>query len=147
MDYLCNITIKQARCSEWFLIRNLGISASVRAHSIITQKTKSTESLLNGMFSTTKKCVDTPATRYGKKFENTAIRIYEKHFNVKLAKIGVLVSKSHPWLCASLDAVVMHGNKVTKILEIKCALQRYSYRRRKKKLMYHILYLIKKIIL
>ena len=115
---LCSKTLKQSDCPDWFAIRQTRISASSKAHSIKTLKTKSISSLIEDFLHP--KNVKTPATMYGCKFEKVALSSYEKLFNVSVKKVGALISKFQPWLIVSLDGVVVEDGVITKIVEFKC---------------------------
>ena len=66
------------------------------------------------------KDIKTPAIKYGNKNETCAKKLYEKLSNCEIKNVGVLVSFKQPWLCASLDGVVIQDGCVIKIVEIKC---------------------------
>lgn len=115
---LCCDTLKQSKCSKWFQARSLRLSASKQVHSIKTRSKKTIEALVSEMLDSKK--VDTPALRYGIKHESDAMLEYENMFNVKVHKVGLLVSEKQPWLCASLDGVVTQNGCIQKIVEFKC---------------------------
>lgn len=68
----------------------------------------------------TSKPVNTLSMRYGIENESRAKLCYKQLFNCKVIEIGLLVSVKQPWLCASLDGIVIEDGCITKALEIKC---------------------------
>lgn len=71
------------------------------------------ESLIEEMLFPKK--VDTASTRY-----ESSQPQYAKFYGVSVKKVGLIISKKQPWLCVSLDGVVIENGLVSKILEIKC---------------------------
>lgn len=61
-----------------------------------------------------------PAIQYGNKHEKTAIKQYCEDFSEEVVSIGVLVKPLQPYLCASVDGIVIRENKVHQIIEVKC---------------------------
>ncbi|OXU17292.1 hypothetical protein TSAR_003097 [Trichomalopsis sarcophagae] len=104
---LCCDTIEQSKCNKWFEIRNLRISASKNVHDIKTRKKKPVEKLVSEILYPKK--INTPALRYGSENEPNAIKEYER------------LNSMSPWLCVSLDRIVVKDNKIIKIVECKCA--------------------------
>ncbi|OXU16251.1 hypothetical protein TSAR_010168 [Trichomalopsis sarcophagae] len=115
---LCSDTIDQANNEKWFDARSLRVSASKNVHEIKVRKTKTVESLVSQMLFP--KTVKTAALSYGKENEVNAAKKYEKVYGVKVTKIGVLVSEKQPWLCASLDGIVIENGNIVKAVEFKC---------------------------
>ena len=115
---LCCDTIEQSMCKRWFLERALRISSSSNVYFICSRKTKTEEALFQEMLNA--KNINLSSCKYGKDTESKARKIYEEHFNVEVKEIGVLVSFNQPWLCASVDGVVLKEGSVTKFVEIKC---------------------------
>ncbi|KAK0076972.1 hypothetical protein PV326_010386 [Microctonus aethiopoides] len=58
--------------------------------------------------------------QYGIANEYNAKDEYEKRYKVSVIQVGVIVCASQPWLCASLDGVVVRDGAIERILEIKC---------------------------
>lgn len=56
---------------------------------------------------------------YGKKNEKRAICDYINKYNKNVQIVGLFVNPLQPWLCASVDGIVIDTNNL-KILEIKC---------------------------
>ena len=115
---LCCDTMQQSRCDRWFEARLLRISASKDVHNVKIRKTKTVESLVNEMLNPVR--IETAATRYGKDNESVAKEQYQHLFKYSVKNVGVIVSKSQPWLCASLDGFVVQNNNISKIVEFKC---------------------------
>ena len=66
------------------------------------------------------KNIKSKSTLYGTKNEKEAKEMYEKLYGVEVIKLGVLVSEKQPWLCGSLDGVVVKDSCICKIVEFKC---------------------------
>ncbi|XP_032457701.1 uncharacterized protein LOC116738656 [Nasonia vitripennis] len=115
---LCCDTLGQSTCDNWFAARVLRVSASKNTHSIKTRAKKTVESLISGMLYPKK--ISTPATQYGSKHECDAKKEYEQIFHCDVKQIRLIVCKSNPWLCTSLDGVVIEDGCITKIVEFKC---------------------------
>ncbi|XP_026740625.1 uncharacterized protein LOC113503032 [Trichoplusia ni] len=115
---ICCNTMKQSDCPNWYAIRHLRITASKNIHSIKSRKTKSIESLVSSILKPKK--IDCVATRYGLCNEKDAILLYEKINFCKVKTVGAIISKEQPWLCVSIDGVVVEDGCVTKLVEVKC---------------------------
>lgn len=113
-------TVEQSTCNEWYISRRLRILASKNVHSIKSRIKKTIESLVSDMLFPKK--LDTPAMQYGRCNEPFARQEYEKLFSCKVKQVGVIVSQIQPWLCASLNEVVVEEGCITKIVEFKCPL-------------------------
>ncbi|CAG5083074.1 Protein of unknown function [Cotesia congregata] len=79
---------------------------------------KPVEALVSDMLNPSK--IDSASTRYGLKMETHAKDKYQELTNCIVKRVGVLVSKFQPWLCASLDGVVTDDGSISKIVEFKC---------------------------
>ncbi|XP_071580317.1 uncharacterized protein [Temnothorax nylanderi] len=118
---ICVDTRGQSYSDKWFSVRNIRISASSRAHSIKTRQSEKIDALVNKFL--TPSCINGQAkknTQYGSKNEGKALKEYEAIHGAKVIQIGVVVSKTQPWLCASPDGVVIEDDCITKLVEIKC---------------------------
>lgn len=130
--YLCCNTIEQSSCTEWFLQRLIRLSASSNIYCIYVRKTKSIESLIKDFLNKKNKKINLhnkksvnkngkiDPLKYGLENESKAFEVYKKTHGVKVIKVGVMVSHTQSWLCASFDGVVMKDNSAHKLLEIKC---------------------------
>ncbi|XP_066595450.1 uncharacterized protein [Prorops nasuta] len=111
-------TVRQSGCDTWFKARYIRISASKDVYSIQSRKFRSIEAIVGEkMFP---KKLDVAATRYGRIHETDAKKEYERLFQVEVKTVGVIVSEKQPWLCASLDGIVLKNSKISKIVEFKC---------------------------
>lgn len=115
---LCCETLSQSKCNLWYEVRKLRLSASKNVHSIKSRVKESEESLIHEILYPTR--VDTASVKYGIDNEEKTIKLYEILYQVTVFKIGVLVSKTQPWLCCSVDGIVMKNSCVQKLVEIKC---------------------------
>lgn len=111
-------TVKQSSSSNWFKARRLRISASSNVHNIKVLIRKPVEALVSDILNPSK--IDSASTRYGLKMETHAKEKYQELTNCIVKRVGVLVSKFQPWLCASLDGVVTDDGCISKIVEFKC---------------------------
>ncbi|KAJ8730850.1 hypothetical protein PYW08_002263 [Mythimna loreyi] len=118
---VCCKTIEQSKCEDWYANRHLRISASTNVHHIKVQKTKTTESLVSSFLHPRK--IECEATKYGLRNEQHALHEYEKLHSCKVKKVGLIISKYQPWLCASIDGVVIENDCIlSRLVEIKCPL-------------------------
>lgn len=118
---MCVETRGQSYSDEWFSARNIRISASSRAHSIKTRQSKNIDALINKFLTPSNFTGQAKKnTHYGLKNEGKALKDYETIHGTKVIQIGVVVSKTQPWLCASPDGVVVEDFCITKLVEIKC---------------------------
>lgn len=115
---LCCDTVQQSQCNEWFEARRCRISASANVHAIKRRIKKTVESLVAEMLFP--KHVDTSSTRYGSSNESRALAEYAKLYGVSIKKVGLMISQKQPWLCASLDGVVIENGFLSRIVEMKC---------------------------
>lgn len=111
-------TLDQADNKDWFAARKKRISASKNAHRIKSRVTKSVESLVSDILF--EKKISSKCTQYGIANERNARSDYEHIYKVSVKQVGVIVSEYQPWLCASLDGIVVHDGVIDKIVEIKC---------------------------
>ncbi|KAL1509246.1 hypothetical protein ABEB36_004012 [Hypothenemus hampei] len=117
VETCCN-TIRQFKCSEWYTVRRLRISASTNVHRIKSRTRKTIENLVYSILYP--KNFHCEAIQYGLKNEDQALRQYEILNNCEVKKVGVIVSENQSWLCASIDGVVIENDCVTKLVEVKC---------------------------
>lgn len=114
---LCCDTVEQSLNNMWRKERSLRISASSKVHKIKIRNKKTIESLVNEFIED--KSIKNKSLDYGLKNEIKAKVLYEKLHNCKVFSVGVIISKYQPWLCASLDGVVVDEIEIVKIIEIK----------------------------
>lgn len=115
---LCCETLDQSKSENWFVARRKRITASKKAHNIKCRIKKTIDSLLLEMLH--EKKVNTKSTQYGIANERNAREHYQALYNVEVKLVGLLPSVSQPWLCASLDGVVIKDGSLIKIVEFKC---------------------------
>ncbi|KAH0555006.1 hypothetical protein KQX54_014647 [Cotesia glomerata] len=115
---LCCETLGQSTCAEWYAARQLRLSASKNVHSIKVRTTKTIESLVSEILHPKK--IDCVSTRYGLNNESLAREEYERVNNYIVKRVGIIVCKFQPWLCASLDGVVVEDGCISKLVEFKC---------------------------
>ena len=115
---LCCDTMEQSQCDKWFDARYVRISASKNAHTIKSRCKKPIDTIVTEMLYP--KQIDTPSLRYGRTQEPNARLKYEELYECNVKKVGVIVSESQPWLCASPDGFILVNGTVSKIVEFKC---------------------------
>lgn len=115
---LCSLTLNQSQCKEWHQARRFRLSASSNIHSIKIRSRKTIEKLVHDILYPCK--VDNDSTNYGLSHEDKAKERYEQLSCCQVKKVGVIVSNKQPWLCASIDGVVVEDGCVIKIVEFKC---------------------------
>lgn len=117
---ICIQTIDQSKCREWYSARRLRLSASSNIHQIKIRRKKTIEILVGELINP--KTVGCAATRYGLSQEELAKNFYETLYGCEVKKIGLVISKYQPWLCASVDGVVTKDKCILKLVEFKCPL-------------------------
>lgn len=115
----CRETLKQSKSPAWFVVRKNRITASKNSHAIKTRKSKTIASLIQDILHP-KDLSRNENLKYGLKFEEFAISEYEKFAKLPVHRLGVLISEFQPWLCASLDGIVVEPDSSLKVVEIKC---------------------------
>ena len=76
----------------------------------------------------TKKCDEflkakqfkTEYTEYGKNIEGEARKVFAEKTQLEIVQIGLLVSKTNPWLAYSPDGIIVKDKKPVALIEIKC---------------------------
>lgn len=115
---LCCDTITQSRCKRWIDERMIRISSSSNVHAIKSRRKKTIESLISDFIKPSSLNLD--STTYGIKNEPNARALYENLYQVKVIEVGVIVFFWQPWLCTSLDGIVIKNGIIIKIVEFKC---------------------------
>jgi len=113
-------TIEQGNNSAWRLHRQTRLSASSKAHQIKTRRNRNED--LAERFVIDKKIFGKGLkyVEYGINMEDYASKKYSQVHGVHIIKCGLVVHQRQPWMCASPDGLVIHNNKVIRLLEIKC---------------------------
>lgn len=65
------------------------------------------------------KPLETLATLHGKNYERKALYAFEDKMNLKTSQCGLFVSKSHSYLGATPDAMII-TDQVQAVVEVKC---------------------------
>ena len=124
-------TRDQSQSALWFSVRRYRITASyfgaVRRRLPTTPPQSLVLQILEG------KQFQTPATEWGKKHEELALKQYEQyehasgHENLYACRSGFVICEDHPYLGASPDAVVYDPTSAEQfgLAEVKCP---YAYR-------------------
>lgn len=109
------ITKNQKNSEVWMLERKKRLTASNFGRIVkLLDKTNRTNVVKDLLYSTFKGNV---YTEYGQENEPTAIRLFEQITGKKVAKSGLVVHKSYPYLAASPDGIVVQENA---LIEVKC---------------------------
>lgn len=119
------ITQEQSDSKWWMTFRGGRITASVLKDVGHTTISKPALSLVRRICYPDSVEFSTPATRYGKKYEERAISelfqaVADQHVNITKEKCGLIISAKEPCLGASPDAIFRcdcHGKIV---VEVKC---------------------------
>ena len=124
IKYLEKIPQPEQRSEEWYIFRNNRLTAS-DFYSVMDGGAISRRNEL-----IMKKCgeempfLTNPAILHGIKFEDMAVKIYEKQNNLKVNEFGCLPHSTIPFFGASPDGIVSYDsenkNYVGRMLEIKC---------------------------
>lgn len=118
--HLMHSTIEQANNSSWRLQRQKRISASSKAHQINTRRSRNEDLAVRFLKDNIIKGKGLKYVEYGIGMEDFACKKYSLMHNVEVIKCGLVVHQKQPWICASPDGLIVHSNKVKKLLEIKC---------------------------
>jgi hypothetical protein len=112
--HIFQTTVGQASNQNWFRARKSRMSASKARQLAFAQKE---ETLLKYFFGSV---VDSDNLRYGRETEPIARDEYANLQSVSVHDSGLVISSSHPWLCASPDGIVIGPDGELIVLEIKC---------------------------
>lgn len=52
--------------------------------------------------------------QYGISNESNAKQLYQNMYNVEVKQVGLIISHLQPWMCASLDGVVVQNGIIIK---------------------------------
>jgi hypothetical protein len=113
-EAICQLTMGQSECPDWYLQRKLRISAS-RANKI--HRAKKNETRMRYFFESG---IDHPNLSYGREMEDIARRKYMELTGYETVQCGLVVSKNYHWLCGSPDGLVLNSKRDRFLLEIKC---------------------------
>lgn len=110
-------TRNQSTSSSWFQHRRLRITASRTGEIVKATDRKNMKLLASSICNPSS--FSSAATRHGIKYEPVAIELYEKTKNVKVEKMGLVISSIKPYIAASPDGVVVTQGKQS-LIEVKC---------------------------
>lgn len=111
-------TVQHSFCNNWFQARRLRISASSNVHHIKVLSRKPVENLVSDMLHSS--TINSSSNKYSLEMESSAKEKYEQIYNCTVERVGVIVNKYIPWLCANSDGVVIDDGCIFKIVEFKC---------------------------
>jgi putative phage-type endonuclease len=107
---------------KWYEIREKKISATNISTIIGVNNFKTKLELLNDKVHGLDK-IENIYTKHGNKFEEIAIDILEKKFNIIIDDIGFKLSDKYDFLGATPDGITIYNNNIS-LVEIKCPLTR-----------------------
>ena len=113
---LASFTVGQSSNNEWQIIRRQRIS-STNAHKILRRRNNDYETLAHLMLHSPK--FTNENMLYGLRAENCARQQFSFNTGLRIVECGVLISNSHPWLCASPDGIIVNKENEFSLLEIK----------------------------
>lgn len=113
-------TIEQANNSAWRLHRQTRLSASSKAHQINTRRSRNEDLAVRFIKDKQIMGKGLKYVDYGIGMEDFASKMYSNIYNKNVLKCGLVIHQKQPWMCASPDGLVVHNNKIQKLLEIKC---------------------------
>ncbi|XP_055539395.1 uncharacterized protein LOC129726563 [Wyeomyia smithii] len=119
------ITTKQKNNKWWFIFRSGRITASVWKEICSTTIAKPSVTLLRRVCYPETVQFSTPSTRYGHKYEETAIEelfvsVADMHDNLIKQKSGLVICEEEPCLGASPDAIFSCSCHGSIVVEVKC---------------------------
>lgn len=106
----------QSKNTVWSEYRRLRISASLKAHKIKILKNLTQENqnklALSLMNKTVVKGKGASNMMYGLKTENKAFNSLSSFYNDEVIKSGLIVHVSKPWICDSLDGLILNNREI-----------------------------------
>lgn len=63
------------------------------------------------------KSISCVTTIYSERNETCVLQQYQKVHNCRVMTVGIIVSNTQPWLCTSINGVVLHHECITKLVE------------------------------
>jgi putative phage-type endonuclease len=123
IKHLALIPQPEQRSEEWYIFRNNRLTAS-DFYSVIDGSPSRRNELIMKKCGEEMPFLTNAAILHGIKFEDMAVKIYEKQNNVKVNEFGCLPHSTIPFFGASPDGIVSYDsenkNYVGRMLEIKC---------------------------
>ena len=111
----------EQRSEEWYELRKQRLTASDVATALGFNPYQNRQDLVykkSGGIDTFK---GNAATKWGQKYEDVAIKIYEKKYNVHVAEFGLIPHPNIDMLAGSPDGIV---KETATLIEVKCPLNR-----------------------
>ena len=136
VDFLANLPQPEQRTEEWFDLRKNMITASCAAQAIGENPypNQKPDDLILDKLNMGTPYQDNKFVHHGKKYEETATKIYENIFDIKVEEYGLIPHVSKPvipFIGASPDGIGSRftlnnefSNMIGRMLEIKCPLSR-----------------------
>ena len=136
VDYIANLPQPEQRTEEWFDMRRNMITASCAAQAINENpyRNQTADYLILDKLGMGEAFVDNKFVHHGKKYEETATKIYENIYNVVVEEYGLIPHLPEPrisYIGASPDGIASHytlnnqfSDMVGRMLEIKCPFSR-----------------------
>ncbi len=115
-------THDQAKCPQWFRLRESRITAS--NFKLVTRRTVRFETLACKLLQ--KSSVKTPAMEYGTLHEDEAAQQYSATYNITLYPVGFVINPSRSYLGCSPDRRVRDNSNEADpvgLLEVKCTMK------------------------
>ena len=113
----------QRLCSAWFKERSRHLTSSLFGRIIKRRQPIFPKSILDQIQKTkVGRTVNAPSLQWGIDKEETVLAKYKENMTKPLQVIscGLMINPKWPWLGASPDGLVIHGEKLSGGLEIKC---------------------------
>jgi hypothetical protein len=108
----------QSANKKWFTVRCSHLTSS-RYFAICSAKSEEAKKTLARLLVNVQ-TIFSSALLYGRENEDKALKKFEEKYGLKVERPGVIISKSHPYLAASLDAFVGDLYEDFTIFEVKC---------------------------
>ena len=136
VDYIANLPQPEQRTEEWFDMRRNMITASCAAQAINENpyRNQNSDYLILDKLGMGEVFTDNKFVHHGKKYEETATKIYENIYNVVVEEYGLIPHLPEPrisYIGASPDGIASHytldnqfSEMVGRMLEIKCPFSR-----------------------
>lgn len=110
------LTRGQAENDYWFVIRRVHMSASKFGEICCAVSDEAKKNIVDRLLNP--RPASGAAIEHGKTYEPRAIQKYEEMKFVKTKQCGTFISKSHPYLSASPDALIIGNENI--VFEAKC---------------------------
>ena len=108
------LTLKQSGSSDWFMHRQLRITASQSQRIFRARNDRTRWKYFEGS------CPDIASLRYGHEMEPVAMAAFSKSTGFVVSELGLVARVSQGWLAASPDGIFKDSSGTLCLLEIKC---------------------------